>query len=91
MGTHRIAKVAFSPCDVGLSWEGDVFVCGCRGQRVKGKLAALASEVVYRDGNGSGNFGDRSYHPHPRFSASSPSSSPSPSPVNSGIPQSIQV
>ncbi|GKD20077.1 reverse transcriptase domain-containing protein, partial [Tanacetum coccineum] len=29
--------------------------------------------VPSRDGNGSGNFGDRTYHPHPRFSASSPS------------------
>ncbi|GJW95853.1 hypothetical protein Tco_0175525 [Tanacetum coccineum] len=31
------------------------------------------AEPDTRDGNGSGNFGDRTYHPHPRFSASSPS------------------
>ncbi|GKG06115.1 hypothetical protein Tco_0326201, partial [Tanacetum coccineum] len=37
------------------------------------------SSAGTRDGNGSGNYGDRTYHPHPRFLTSSPSPSPSPS------------
>ncbi|GKA40077.1 hypothetical protein Tco_0732670 [Tanacetum coccineum] len=48
--------------------------------------ALLSKSLLLRDGNGSGNFGDRIYHPHPRFSASSPSPSgnrfTSPSPIN---------
>ncbi|GJS75547.1 DNA helicase [Tanacetum coccineum] len=32
MRTHRIAKVALSVCKVGLRWESDGFVLGCRGR-----------------------------------------------------------
>ncbi|GKE67216.1 hypothetical protein Tco_1521377, partial [Tanacetum coccineum] len=28
----RIAKVAIGPCEVGLRFESDGFVCRCRGQ-----------------------------------------------------------
>ncbi|GJR82373.1 hypothetical protein Tco_0153158 [Tanacetum coccineum] len=38
MRLYGTAKVALSPCDVGLSWEGDVFVYGCRGQRLKTQI-----------------------------------------------------
>ncbi|GKG50087.1 hypothetical protein Tco_0518861, partial [Tanacetum coccineum] len=37
------------------------------------KAITRVFKYLSRDGNGSGNFGDRTYHPHPRFSASSPS------------------
>ncbi|GJX70146.1 reverse transcriptase domain-containing protein [Tanacetum coccineum] len=32
MRNHRIAKVALSVCEVGLRWESDRFVLGCRGR-----------------------------------------------------------
>ncbi|GKF38870.1 hypothetical protein Tco_0118931, partial [Tanacetum coccineum] len=44
-----------------------------------GKIRAKRKGCICRDGNGSRNYGDRTYHPHPYFLASSQSPSPSPS------------